>query len=107
ECQKFMKSYLKCLKDNQNNNGKCRLFAKDYLECRMQRGLMGEDDFKNLGFQDLLPSNGSTTEASPASQGSGSNAGSKSRSETAAPEAKATGTGAGTGSVGSKVNGSQ
>ncbi|KAF9930064.1 Cytochrome c oxidase assembly protein cox19 [Linnemannia zychae] len=52
ECTVFMKEYLNCLKENQNNNGKCRHLSKQYLTCRMEKGLMGVDDFKNLGFRD-------------------------------------------------------
>ncbi|KAI1320448.1 Cytochrome c oxidase assembly protein cox19 [Mortierella claussenii] len=52
ECSTFMKDYLTCLKENQNNNGKCRHLSKKYLSCRMDKGLMGQDAFKNLGFQD-------------------------------------------------------
>ncbi|KAK3816474.1 MAG: cytochrome c oxidase assembly protein COX19 [Benniella sp.] len=52
ECSTFMKEYLNCLKENQNNNGKCRHLSKEYLACRMQKGLMGADSFKNLGFRD-------------------------------------------------------
>ncbi|KAF9939440.1 Cytochrome c oxidase assembly protein cox19 [Mortierella alpina] len=47
-----MKEYLVCLKENQNNNGKCRHLSKKYLSCRMEKGLMGNDSFKNLGFHD-------------------------------------------------------
>ncbi|KAI7826914.1 hypothetical protein BC939DRAFT_446191 [Gamsiella multidivaricata] len=52
ECSAFMKEYLNCLKENQNNNGMCRHLSKKYLNCRMEKGLMGTDSFKNLGFQD-------------------------------------------------------
>lgn len=52
ECSVFMKEYLACLKENQNNNGKCRHLSKKYLSCRMEKGLMGNDSFKNLGFHD-------------------------------------------------------
>ncbi|KAG0028459.1 Cytochrome c oxidase assembly protein cox19, partial [Podila clonocystis] len=52
ECSTFMKEYLTCLKENANNNGKCRHLSKQYLSCRMEKGLMGNDSFKNLGFHD-------------------------------------------------------
>ncbi|KAG0298094.1 Cytochrome c oxidase assembly protein cox19 [Linnemannia gamsii] len=62
ECTVFMKEYLNCLKENQNNNGKCRHISKQYLSCRMDKGLMGSDDFKNLGFHDNdTPSTNSNT----------------------------------------------
>ncbi|WWD07526.1 hypothetical protein V865_005627 [Kwoniella europaea PYCC6329] len=53
ECKEFMLSYLKCLKLHSNDNGKCRLQSKKYLECRMDNGLMTRDDFSNLGLGDV------------------------------------------------------
>ncbi|GJJ76220.1 cytochrome c oxidase assembly protein subunit 19 [Entomortierella parvispora] len=78
ECSKFMKEYLACLKDNQNNNGKCRHLSKNYLNCRMENGLMGTDNFKNLGFHDeeskKQPSSASATSSStPKTQSSEAN----------------------------------
>ncbi|KDQ14912.1 hypothetical protein BOTBODRAFT_32278 [Botryobasidium botryosum FD-172 SS1] len=52
ECQLAMKTYLKCLRSNGNDNGKCRELSKAYLDCRMNRGLMERDEWKNLGFAD-------------------------------------------------------
>lgn len=37
ECKDFMKQYVKCLKENKNNNGKCRELSKAYLQCRMDK----------------------------------------------------------------------
>ncbi|KAI0803033.1 hypothetical protein BC629DRAFT_1243812, partial [Irpex lacteus] len=53
ECREYMKSYLDCLKKNANNSTPCRHLNKEYLECRMQRGLMDRDDWKNLGLTNL------------------------------------------------------
>ncbi|KAL9551156.1 hypothetical protein MBANPS3_004399 [Mucor bainieri] len=53
ECKTFMKDYVKCLKENKNNNGLCRQFSEAYLQCRMDNGLMDKDDMGNLGFADL------------------------------------------------------
>ncbi|KAI8882261.1 hypothetical protein K501DRAFT_101990 [Backusella circina FSU 941] len=53
DCTQFMKAYVKCLKENKNNNGMCREFSKAYLQCRMDNGLMDKDEMKNLGFADL------------------------------------------------------
>ncbi|CAG2100249.1 unnamed protein product [Medioppia subpectinata] len=52
ECKTSMISYLKCLNDNNSDNTSCRLLAKDYLKCRMDRQLMAKEDFKVLGFKD-------------------------------------------------------
>jgi cytochrome c oxidase assembly protein subunit 19 len=32
------------------NNEECRLLAKEYLGCRMEKGLMAKDEWSNLGF---------------------------------------------------------
>jgi cytochrome c oxidase assembly protein subunit 19 len=37
DCKTFMLEYLGCLKANGNDNGKCRLLSKRYLECRMDK----------------------------------------------------------------------
>lgn len=51
-CKQHMVQFLKCLRDHKFDNEKCRSFSKDYLECRMQHGLMAKEDWKNLGFED-------------------------------------------------------
>ena len=80
ECKHLISSYLKCLKSKRGvNDEDCRMVAKDYLGCRMEkyvshfrasvgvslvwldimltrchfcldRNLMAPDDFKNLGL---------------------------------------------------------
>ncbi|KAI5820650.1 hypothetical protein BZA77DRAFT_301290 [Pyronema omphalodes] len=53
ECKPIMTEYLACLKRVKGTNDMaCRLIAKEYLRCRMERQLMAEDSFENLGFQD-------------------------------------------------------
>lgn len=38
ECKHLISNYLKCLKINKGvNEGDCRLMAKDYLGCRMEK----------------------------------------------------------------------
>ncbi|TYJ56021.1 cytochrome c oxidase assembly protein COX19 [Cryptococcus floricola] len=37
ECKSAMIAYMKCMKENANDNGKCRLQSKKYLECRMDK----------------------------------------------------------------------
>ncbi|KIW67569.1 hypothetical protein PV04_06809 [Phialophora macrospora] len=53
ECKYIISSYLRCLR-RQNppgkNNEECRLLAKEYLGCRMEKGLMAKDEWSNLGF---------------------------------------------------------
>ncbi|KAJ7630577.1 hypothetical protein FB45DRAFT_915918 [Roridomyces roridus] len=52
ECKEQMKQYMECLRDNSSTSSPCRLLSKDYLHCRMNKGLMERDDWKNLGFED-------------------------------------------------------
>ncbi|WFC99474.1 Cytochrome c oxidase assembly protein cox19 [Malassezia yamatoensis] len=53
DCKEAMKEYMKCLKENKNNNGACRHLSKKYLECRMDNDLMERDDMNHLGFADI------------------------------------------------------
>lgn len=68
ECKTFMKDYVKCLKENKNNNGLCRQFSEAYLQCRMDNGLMDKDDMGNLGFADLHKNKQETPLGSTAKQ---------------------------------------
>ncbi|KAF2428820.1 hypothetical protein EJ08DRAFT_554504, partial [Tothia fuscella] len=53
ECKNLMSSYLRCLRAQRGTNApECRLHAKDYLQCRMERNLMAPDEMKNLGFKE-------------------------------------------------------
>jgi len=53
ECKDVMTLYLRCLRSHRGTNSpECRLHAKNYLQCRMERNLMAPDEFKNLGFVD-------------------------------------------------------
>lgn len=46
-----MTKYLSCIKQVKGlNDEHCRLIAKNYLSCRMEKNLMAKDEFKNLGF---------------------------------------------------------
>lgn len=53
-CKEPMISLLKCLRDNQFKNEKCRDHTKNYLDCRMKHGLMAKEDWKYLGFGEHL-----------------------------------------------------
>lgn len=37
ECTRFKEKFLKCLRENNFENGLCRYESKEYLECRMER----------------------------------------------------------------------
>ncbi|KAK9449727.1 uncharacterized protein V1518DRAFT_414490 [Limtongia smithiae] len=70
ECTGPMRAYLACLQTTASAARvpeECRLRARDYLECRMQTGLMRSDEWKNLGLpQDQTPS-APPTNSSPSS----------------------------------------
>ncbi|ORY99845.1 cytochrome c oxidase assembly protein COX19-like protein [Syncephalastrum racemosum] len=53
ECKEYMKQYMKCMKENKNNNGECRKLSRAYLQCRMDKNLMDKEDLNKLGFADL------------------------------------------------------
>ncbi|CAE7177501.1 unnamed protein product [Rhizoctonia solani] len=50
ECKSFMTNYLQCLSKNKNDSTPCRHLNREYLECRMSRGLMERDSWNNLGL---------------------------------------------------------
>lgn len=52
ECKEVKDEYMKCLKDNRKDAQKCRDVAKKYLECRMSKNLMAQEDLSNLGFKE-------------------------------------------------------
>lgn len=37
ECKPFVKNFLQCLKENNNDHFYCREFSKAYLNCRMEK----------------------------------------------------------------------
>lgn len=49
-----MIEYMACMAKNNDDNSLCRLQSKDYLECRMNNNLMAKEEWKNLGFRDLV-----------------------------------------------------
>lgn len=53
ECVDFKDAFLSCLKENRNDNSACRLEAKNYLNCRMEKNLMKKESLENLGYRDL------------------------------------------------------
>lgn len=51
QCKGPMKEFLSCLKTTDNQHHKCKEVSKNYLQCRMQRGLMQEEDLGELGYK--------------------------------------------------------
>ena len=54
ECDKFIVSYHKCLRENENIPKKCRENQKNYLLCRMDNGLMKREAIEKLGFTEEM-----------------------------------------------------
>ncbi|TFK57579.1 hypothetical protein OE88DRAFT_1651384, partial [Heliocybe sulcata] len=53
ECRDQMMAYANCLRNNANSSTPCRHLNKAYLECRMNKGLMQRDEWKNLGLSNV------------------------------------------------------
>lgn len=49
-CKRQMIQYMKCLRNNDNNNTTCRKDAQDYLACRMENNLMAKENWSKLGY---------------------------------------------------------
>lgn len=56
-----MQTYLSCLKNHKQDQSKCRLESKNYLGCRMEKGLMERVNWEDLGLADV-PGNGGMSE---------------------------------------------
>eukprot|EP01096_Ripella_sp_DP13-Kostka_P000333 TRINITY_DN1039_c1_g1_i1.p1 TRINITY_DN1039_c1_g1~~TRINITY_DN1039_c1_g1_i1.p1 ORF type:complete len:123 (-),score=42.33 TRINITY_DN1039_c1_g1_i1:161-529(-) len=52
ECKELMQSYLTCLRANRMVTSACMEQSKLYLQCRMDKGLMSQEEFTKLGFGD-------------------------------------------------------
>ncbi len=53
ECKDFYKRYMICLVDTKYNASECREASKNYLECRMNKGLMTKESLGKLGYSDF------------------------------------------------------
>jgi cytochrome c oxidase assembly protein subunit 19 len=51
ECRPQMRDFLDCLKEHRNNHHSCKELSKRYLSCRIDRGLMAEENLDDLGFK--------------------------------------------------------
>lgn len=43
-------TYLSCMQQKKSTHYRCSDASRDYLECRMSRGLMTEEDLDSLGY---------------------------------------------------------
>jgi cytochrome c oxidase assembly protein subunit 19 len=50
ECRPSMEQYLGCLTESNSDHYKCRQFSRAYLECRMEKQLMAQEDLNKVGF---------------------------------------------------------
>lgn len=50
ECENLAETYRMCLAEQSNIPKKCRQQAQDYLQCRMDKGLMAKASMEDLGF---------------------------------------------------------
>ncbi|GIY90556.1 cytochrome c oxidase assembly protein COX19 [Caerostris darwini] len=57
ECKKQMLKYLLCLNQKDNSNAECKSLSKDYLQCRMEKNLMAQEDWDKLGFSEKPENN--------------------------------------------------
>ncbi|KAH8822816.1 hypothetical protein DL96DRAFT_1533455 [Flagelloscypha sp. PMI_526] len=55
ECKEKMMTYMQCLKQNEATSTPCRQLSRDYLQCRMDKGLMEKDEWSNLGLGNVTP----------------------------------------------------
>ena len=53
ECKNMKDTYMTCLKDNSGAAEPCKELAKLYLECRMDKNLMAQQDLRELGFNEV------------------------------------------------------
>eukprot|EP00002_Diphylleia_rotans_P029092 TRINITY_DN589_c0_g1_i2.p1 TRINITY_DN589_c0_g1~~TRINITY_DN589_c0_g1_i2.p1 ORF type:complete len:119 (-),score=23.11 TRINITY_DN589_c0_g1_i2:45-401(-) len=52
ECTEHMKEYIKCVEQNDNRAYACVHFSREYLQCRMDRGLMEKQELDSLGLKE-------------------------------------------------------
>jgi len=49
-CSAPMQEYLDCLAQHDDRHYQCQDFSKLYLQCRMENGLMSQEDLNHLGY---------------------------------------------------------
>uniref|UniRef100_A0A914M7T9 Cytochrome c oxidase assembly protein COX19 n=1 Tax=Meloidogyne incognita TaxID=6306 RepID=A0A914M7T9_MELIC len=57
ECHLQMLKYMACLNKEKSQNGPCRIFARDYFKCRIDKGLMDAEEWERLGYADIEDKN--------------------------------------------------
>ena len=57
KCKDQFKSYMTCLRANEHSNVVCKPVARDYLQCRMDHGLMTKEEMGKIGYKDISKPN--------------------------------------------------
>ncbi|TMW55808.1 hypothetical protein Poli38472_008456 [Pythium oligandrum] len=52
ECKPKMQDFLSCIRQHNASHIDCKHLSKAYLECRIEKGLMQEEELDNLGFHE-------------------------------------------------------
>ena len=52
ECAASASAFMSCLKAHAQRHAPCKALAKQYFECRMERGLMAKEDLGTMGFSE-------------------------------------------------------
>jgi cytochrome c oxidase assembly protein subunit 19 len=52
ECKNVVERVLQCMRDHKQEARFCRQEFRDYLQCRMERGLMQKEEWDKLGLDD-------------------------------------------------------
>ncbi|SCV74425.1 BQ2448_8064 [Microbotryum intermedium] len=91
ECKEHMTRYLKCIKEANATSTACRGLSKQYLDCRMQKGLMEKVAWEDLGFH----GDEQGTEGTTGGEGKGKGAQPTMRSTHGPPTTTTIGTGSG------------
>jgi cytochrome c oxidase assembly protein subunit 19 len=68
ECKPLAELYTSCLREHDGTAAFCRAIARQYLECRMETGLMAQEELSALGISET--SDPSTDAAKAAAEGS-------------------------------------
>mmetsp|Transcript_6783 Transcript_6783/g.14615 ORF Transcript_6783/g.14615 Transcript_6783/m.14615 type:complete len:83 (-) Transcript_6783:304-552(-) len=51
ECKTFMRKYVTCIKKSKtSSHAECRDLSRNYLQCRMDAGLMANENLDKMGF---------------------------------------------------------
>ena len=53
ECKLKYLKFMICLSERGHKMSECRTESKEYLECRMEKGRMAQEDLSKLGYSDM------------------------------------------------------